>query len=127
MKAPVVLLAEDEVLVADLIQDCLLDAGYEVVVAESGAAALRWVEGDAPLDGLITDIRMGEGPDGWALARRARELRPDLAVVYMSGDSEADWVTNRVPDGLLVPKPFSPMQVVVAIQAIFEKDRVPQA
>lgn len=119
--APVLLLAEDEILVADLIESALDDAGYQVVLVENGAAALAWLASAPPFAGLITDIRMGAGPDGWALARKAREMRPDLPVVYMSGDSEAEWTSHGVPMSVLVAKPFAPAQIVTAISGLLNR------
>jgi two-component system cell cycle response regulator CpdR len=47
-----------------------------------------------------------DGPDGWALARRARELRPDIPVLFVSGDSMAKHRTDGVPGSHMLAKPF---------------------
>lgn len=110
------LLAEDEPLVAMSTQDALEAGGFAVVSAASGSHALvileeRWEE----LAGLVTDIRLGEGPGGWELATRARELRPDIAVVYATGDSAHDWPAHGVPRSAVVQKPYASAQLVTAI------------
>jgi CheY-like chemotaxis protein len=115
---PVLLLAEDEPLVADLIETSLEDAGFKVVVVPNGAAAIAWLDSGLHYDGLITDIRMRGGPDGWDVARHAREGTPGVPVVYMSGDSEADWTARGVPQSLLIAKPFAPAQIVTAISTL---------
>jgi CheY-like chemotaxis protein len=117
--APVLLLAEDEALIADLIALTLQDAGFEVVTVDSGVAAIAELEAQPErFAGLITDIRMSGGRDGWDVSRRARELIPGLPVVYMSGDSEEKWTSHGVPHSVMVPKPFAPAQVVTAIAGL---------
>jgi len=114
-----VLLVEDEVLILEIVQDALEQAGFRVHAAPSSFAALELMsEGVAGLAGLVTDIRLGEGPDGWDLARHARRDRPDLPVVYMTGDSAADWPVQGVPRSKIVQKPFVVTQIVGALRAM---------
>jgi DNA-binding response OmpR family regulator len=68
--------------------------------------------------GLITDINLGKGPDGWDVARHARELIPALPVVYMSGASAHEWTSHGVPHSVFIAKPFAPAQVVTAISTL---------
>jgi hypothetical protein len=44
-----------------------------------------------------------------------RELNPDIAVVYMSADSGADWTAQGVPKSILVAKPFAISQISTAL------------
>ena len=62
----------------------------------------------APVDVLFTDINLPGGVDGTALARRARELLPDLPVVYASGRVNMLDPQVRVPGSAFVPKPYVP-------------------
>jgi len=75
-------------------------------------------EGVGELAGLVTDIRLGAGPSGWDLARHARQTRPDLPVIYMTGDSAADWPVQGVPRSQVVQKPFAVSQIVTALSTI---------
>ena len=68
--------------------------------------------------GLITDISLGKGPDGWEIARRARELIPKLPVVYISGHGSADWPSKGVPYSLTLSKPFATAQLITAISTL---------
>jgi len=114
-----VLLVEDEELILDIVQDALEEAGFRVQAVPSSFAALKILsEGVADLAGLVTDIRLGEGPSGWDLARHARRDRPDLAVLYMTGDSAADWPVEGVPRSMIVQKPFAVGQIVTAISTM---------
>ena len=126
-----VLLVEDELLILEIVQDALEQAGFEVLAAPSGFAALKHLgEGVADLAGLVTDIRLGEGPNGWDLARHARRSRPDMPVIYMTADSAADWPVEGVPRSQLVQKPFAVSQIVTALSAMLtqaETDAISQA
>jgi CheY-like chemotaxis protein len=113
------LLAEDEQLIALTLQEALEEGGYVVRHVLSGEDALRVIEtGEPALAGLITDIRLVGEPDGWALARRARELTPSLPVVYMSGDSGHEHAAYGVPGSVMLHKPFASAQLVTAISAL---------
>lgn len=109
------LVVEDEALVRFMIEDVLLDAGFSVLLAENGAEAVELMASpDCRFDGIVTDVRLGVGPDGWAVARHARERCPGLPVVYITGDSAHEWRANGVPDSLLVQKPFATSQITGA-------------
>ena len=110
------LLVEDELIILETVQDALEQAGFFVHAVPSGFAALEVMsEGVGELAGLVTDIRLGVGPSGWDLARHARQKRPDLPVIYMTGDSAADWPVLGVPRGQVVQKPFAVGQIVTAL------------
>ena len=53
--------------------------------------------------------------DGWDVARHAREGKPDMPVVYMTGDSADEWASKGVPNSILLTKPFAPAQLVTAV------------
>jgi CheY-like chemotaxis protein len=114
-----VLLVEDEQLIALSVQEALEDGGYAVRAAASGIDAVSVLDqGSDQISALITDIRLGDGPDGWDLARLARELNPRLPVVYMSGDSSHGHSSRGVPDSLMIQKPFAPAQIVTAVSTL---------
>jgi DNA-binding response OmpR family regulator len=108
-----ILLVEDEQLIALSVQDALEEGGYAVCAAASGTEAFS-----VQLSALVTDIRLGAGPDGWDVARHARELTPRLRIVYMSGDSSHEHSSRGVPDSLMIQKPFAPAQIVTAISTL---------
>jgi CheY-like chemotaxis protein len=117
-----ILVADDDGPVRDMIADCLTEAGYEVAAACDGAQALVEIDnGPDRFRALVTDIRMGEGPDGWHIARRARELEPDIPVIYLSGDSAADWTAQGVPNSVMIDKPFTPSQVATALATLLNR------
>jgi DNA-binding response OmpR family regulator len=117
--APVLLYVEDEFLIQDLLVTALEEAGFHVLVANDGNQALELLASPAQaLHGLITDINLGVGPDGWDVARTARETTSGLPVVYVTAASEHEWTSRGVPSSVMIAKPFVPAQVVVAISSL---------
>ena len=113
------LLVEDEFLLRDLIQASLEDADFSVAAAGHGGEAIKLLDGsDSSVSALITDVRLGEGPDGWAVARHARKLKPNLPVIYFSGHSAADWPSEGVPNSVYLQKPLTAPQIVKAVQKV---------
>lgn len=112
-----VLLVEDEPMILHLISETLQDAGFAVTTSMNGEEAVQMLQdkgGD--YRALVTDIRLGRSRMlGWDVARRARELNPDLAVIYISGDSGHEWQTKGVAGSVLIPKPFAPAEIVTAV------------
>ena len=114
-----VVLVEDEFIIRDLIQTSLEDADFDVAPAGHGGEAIQLLDGDQQrVAALLTDVRLGEGPDGWAVARYARKLKPDLPVIYFSGHSAADWPSEGVPNSVYLQKPLTAPQIVKAVQKV---------
>lgn len=100
-----VLLVEDEFLIAEWVAEALSDQGFAVNTATNARDALQLLA-SAPVDVLFTDINLAGGMDGAALARRAREIVPDLPVVYASAKVGMLEPAARVPGSVFVPKPY---------------------
>ncbi|MFN3515504.1 MAG: response regulator [Phenylobacterium sp.] len=114
--APLVLYVEDEPAVLELGVSALEEGGFRVASASTGAGAIRQLEApDAAFAALVTDIDLGDNSSGWDVARRARELFPDLPVVYVSGGSAHEWASRGVPGSVMLTKPFALAQLVVAV------------
>ena len=75
-----VLLVEDEILVNEWMTQSLSEQGFAVQSVTNAADALGHLTSD-PVDVLFTDINLPGKMDGAALARRARELLPNLPVI----------------------------------------------
>lgn len=93
----------------------LAEAGFEVIYVASGTEALAQLQEPPNFVALVTDIRLGKGPDGWEVARRARELSATIPIVYVSGDSAADWSIKGVPNSTMLSKPYAEAQLMVAV------------
>jgi len=102
-----VLLVEDEYLISEWVAESLAEQGFAVCTATNGMDALKYLA-SVPVDILFTDINLAGSMDGTMLARRARELLPDLPVVYASGRVNILEPQVRVPGSTFVPKPYVP-------------------
>lgn len=104
---PNVLLVENDQRLGALFEAALNEAGHDVARAHNGHEALCRLAAKAPpVDLVVTDIDLGEGPDGWQVARHARAVSPDMPVIYMTGGRADEWLPQHVPLGVLLLKPF---------------------
>lgn len=115
---PKILFVEDDVLVALPLVESLDDAGFEVLQAQSSKEALLLIGATQDLAALVTDIRLGPPPDGWAVARQARAEIPSIAVIYTSGDSAYAWASEGVPRSVMLSKPFAAAQLITAVSQL---------
>jgi two-component system cell cycle sensor histidine kinase/response regulator CckA len=82
-----VLLVEDEPMVRSVAERALTRHGYTVITADNGEDALEILSRNEPIDLLISDVVM-PGMDGPTMVREARQSRPDLKILFMSGYAE---------------------------------------
>jgi CheY-like chemotaxis protein len=120
----VVLVAEDEHLLAMLLGDLLEDEGFEVILAADGVEALERI-GARRVDVLLTDLDMPR-LGGWELIRQLRTDRPCLPVVVMTGRLPPDSVCagavggeapSQAPFALLI-KPFAPDHLIGTLRRV---------
>ena len=111
-----ILVAEDEEDVRLVVSEALAAAGFMVLNAESGPEALRILEANPGIDLLFTDIRMPGGMDGFELAHRAKQMRPDLRIVYTSGYvKELPWGEHGIGHGPMLRKPYRHQDLVAEV------------
>ena len=79
-----VLVVEDEAFLREVVAESLQEAGYEVAHVGDGDAGLAVLQSDAPVDVLVSDIRL-PGMSGYELATAGRALRPGLKMILMTG------------------------------------------
>lgn len=116
-----VLLVEDEDLVRPAAVASLREAGFEVVEAASGHEALHALAREGALDALLTDIRLGPGPDGWDVALAFRARHADAPVIYLSGFAPGE--PRRLSNSLFFPKPYRPSRIIAALHIMLEVGR----
>ena len=81
----VVLAVDDNADVRATVASYLRELGYRVETAENAETAMRKIRTPAKIDLLFTDIIMPGGINGKELAEAARQVRPDLKVLFTSG------------------------------------------
>jgi|GEM_PF-631041 len=99
-----ILVAEDEAIIRLLVVETLRACGHTVLEAGDGQAALDVIKECAELDLIVSDIRLPK-LDGFSLARSARQLRPDIELLFLTG-----YVRAQPPEELspfvIIRKPF---------------------
>jgi CheY-like chemotaxis protein len=113
--APVVLIVEDEWPVRDTIVKAFRDAGWEVLGAASGEAAMAFLARGQPIDALFTDIQLHGNQNGWDVAEAFALKHPKGAVIYTSGNSSDR--KRQIPASLFFDKPYAPLAIIDACEA----------
>jgi two-component system cell cycle sensor histidine kinase/response regulator CckA len=115
----VVLLAEDDVLVRNLVRHTLERAGFRVLAAADGLEALTFSrQYPEHIDVLLTDVDMPH-LDGVTLAEYVKSERPEILVLVMSGREPRPIRIHNVKVELL-SKPFLPQVLVMTIRKLIE-------
>lgn len=117
----VILLVEDNEELRDTTREILDSLGYQVIVAERGEVALEILAGETPVDLVISDVVM-PGLTGSDLLERIRSLRPDLAMIFVSGYTDNVVLRHGLLEGdfQFLEKPFSPGQLAAKIRQVLE-------
>jgi two-component system cell cycle response regulator CpdR len=120
---PVVAVIEDEPLIQLELESAFEEAGG-VKSAPNAKAAVAMLEQEIDACSVIvTDIRLArDSLTGWDIARLAREMNPEIKVVYITGDSGSEWPTRGVSKSVLIHKPFDAREVVSAVSRLLESD-----
>ena len=116
-----VLLVDDDAIVRDILTLSLEDAGYRVMTADGGAAAMVRLEAAERLDIIVSDLTM-PGMDGLSLIRAAQERRPGLPAILLTGyagEGAALAVGGALSGAFsLLRKPVTGPQLVERINAL---------
>ena len=105
----VVLVIDDEPTIRMLIAEVLEEHGYAVVEASDGPSGMRILQSAARIDLLITDVGLPNGMNGRQIADAARQTRPELKVLFITGYAENAVVGNgHLDKGMhVIAKPFA--------------------
>lgn len=118
---PTVLVVDDEKNYLIVLEDLLLDEGYDVVTASSGNEAIEVIK-RRPVDAVLSDIKM-PGMTGIELLERITGLDHDLPVILMTAFAEVDQAVDAMKKGALdhIQKPFDNKDVKRAVARGVEK------
>jgi DNA-binding response OmpR family regulator len=112
---PTILVVDDEILIRMMVVDALTDEGFACVEAGSADQALAELERDPGIAMLISDIGLSGKQDGHWLVEQACTARPDLAVMLMSGYSDAAEVAGGAT--AVLSKPFDAPELIARVHA----------
>lgn len=122
-----VLLAEDDEVIAMLIEDALISVGHEVVIHQDGKAAWDHLQsGDTAFDVILTDRNMPR-LDGMALLKQLKasvELH-DIPVIMETGETHPGSIQEGIDQGAhyYLTKPFKPDVLVAIVNAAIDQYR----
>ncbi|MEJ1967396.1 MAG: ATP-binding protein [Rhizomicrobium sp.] len=123
-----ILLVEDEEAVRSFAARALKMRGYSVIEAAGGEEALEIVRNaKAPIHLLITDVVM-PNMDGPTLVRHVKRLKPEIAVIFMSGYAEEAFRRNdeKAEDLHFLPKPFGLKQLAAKVKEVLSGAPAPK-
>jgi PAS domain S-box-containing protein len=102
-----VLVVEDEPVVRAVILEMLQEQGYRTLEAVDGPSGLRILRNPERIDLLVTDVGL-PGMNGRQLADQARETRPDLKILFITGYAESAAIAAGFlqPGMEMITKPF---------------------
>jgi DNA-binding NtrC family response regulator len=119
-----ILVVEDDEHVSGLVAATLSKHGYVVFQAKNSMEAMRlWADSAQPFDVLISDVRLEEEDDGFVLADKLLAIRPNVPVIFISGDKDcfASPAIQRFGDSPFIAKPFDLKKLVKAVGDILEQ------
>ncbi|MEO6378344.1 MAG: response regulator [Caulobacteraceae bacterium] len=110
------LVVEDDPIIREVMCEILEDANFQVVGRESTESAVKVLDSGEPIDAAFLDIDLGDRGGGFKVAQHARQVRPDLVVVYTSGGGQPTYAEERVEDSVFVQKPYLPSQICALLK-----------
>lgn len=113
-----ILVVEDEAIVRLLVAETLRTCGHSVLEAGDGQAALDVIQECLDLDLIVSDIRLPK-IDGFSVARRARQLRPGLQLLFLTGYVRAELPSELLP-AIIIRKPFDPDNLARKVAGMLE-------
>jgi CheY-like chemotaxis protein len=111
-----VLVVEDETFLRLEAVDMLTAAGFRAIDAANADEAIAILESRRDIRVVVTDIQMPGSMDGLKLAATIRDRWPPIALIVTSGQTTA-WKHVLPERGCFIPKPYSSVNLVRAVQA----------
>jgi DNA-binding NtrC family response regulator len=120
----IVLIVDDKDLLRDSVGATLQRAGFTVVTAADGAAALESITKKRP-DCVVTDLKM-PGMTGLELIERVRQIDDELPIVMMTAFGAVDTAVQAIKAGAFdyITKPFEGDELIVSVKRAIEHARV---
>jgi DNA-binding NtrC family response regulator len=118
-----VLIVDDDKSICMVLSDLMKKEGLEAMAAYDGEKALKMLQTDAP-DLLLVDMKL-PGMDGMEILRKARELDPELPVVFITAHADSRGAVKAIKEGAhdYLSKPFDNYEVIrVAHRALTERE-----
>jgi DNA-binding NtrC family response regulator len=115
-----ILVVDDAADILMIVETFLVNAGFTVEKAASGDEALRKMVADPRIRTLVTDFTM-PGMSGADLITRAKQVRPNLKALVITGYANAD----LPPHTPIIVKPFHRAALIAEVRSLLSKTPVP--
>jgi PAS domain S-box-containing protein len=117
-----VVVIDDEEAIRMLVSDVLEEAGYRILTAADGPSGLKILQSDTRIDLLITDVGLPGGFNGRQVADAARQTRPDLKVLFVTGYADNAVIGNgHLDPGMqVITKPFPMTTLALRVREMIE-------
>ncbi|MEW6746797.1 MAG: sigma-54 dependent transcriptional regulator [Planctomycetota bacterium] len=124
MSVESILVADDDDLCRELLVETLDGAGHTVKSCRDGCQAIEWLQREE-FDVVITDLKM-PGADGIEVLEHAKRLQPACAVLLTTAYATVEVAVKAMRRGAedFLLKPFSPDQVLLALERIERTGRL---
>jgi len=119
LRAPVVLIVEDEWFIREEMSQGFRHAGWDVLETSSGEACLAVAREERRIDAVVTDIQLGGGVNGWDVAEAVRPIKPNLAVIYASGNVMER--SRMVPGSAFFAKPCRTAELIETCRRLYRR------
>jgi len=113
-----VLVVEDEALVREVVTEGLAGEGLAVVEALSAEQALALTESSGAPEVVVTDVELGYGMSGLALAEEVHRRWPDAGIVIMSGNPDGVQAHSFGEQERFLAKPFGNAPLVSTVREL---------
>jgi PAS domain S-box-containing protein len=119
-----ILVVEDDADLRETVVTALGQLGYRALAASNADAAMRILSSSETIDLLFTDVMMPGGILGPTLAKRARELRPDIEVLFTTGyiDTSALSSTAGLSGMDIIHKPYRNEELALRIRYVLDQE-----
>ncbi len=104
----IILLADDEIMLRDLLAELLESNGYNVIRVSSSTEVLKVLTEEIKVDLVIIDYNMPGGMNGLDCVAKIRELNMDMPIILSTGSLlfDEDFDVNKMGISNMLPKPY---------------------
>ncbi|RMF95471.1 MAG: response regulator [Candidatus Schekmanbacteria bacterium] len=120
-----ILLAEDDNHIRRLMENCLTDYGYKVVVASNGNEAVKVFCENDDIELAVIDYIMPE-KDGLEASKEIKKINPNVKILFLSGFSDNNIereINDEIKNAELLTKPILPERLLNKVREILSKEK----
>ncbi len=117
-----ILVVEDDADLRDTVVTALTQFGYRALAAPNADRALSILNGPEHIDLLFTDVMMPGGTLGPELARRARELRPKIEVLFTTGYADSAVLSGGIAAADVIHKPYRNEELAMRVRHVLDRE-----